>query len=154
MASLSKTLDNLSKHVPLTGATSPTSVRLPSEPLATAAAHPSPPVHPVEARATMENHDRKFNIIVFGIDESASGSSRCKRQQENLDKISGIFSSLDNSVSALSVRDNFCLGCFKQDAQKPRPLLVKLSRAADVSSLLSKRTSLSKPIFIRPDLSS
>ena len=39
------------------------------------------------------------------------------------------------------------------DNGHPRPILAKLNRSADVSSSLSKRGSLNKPISINPDLS-
>ena len=36
---------------------------------------------------------------------------------------------------------------------RPRPLLVTLNRSSDVNSILSKRSQLKSPFFIKPDLS-
>ena len=55
---------------------------------------------------------------------------------------------LDNSIQSHSVKDIYRLGKFSQHLRRPRPLLVKLIRVADVSSVLSKRGLLSHPVFI------
>ena len=80
--------------------------------------------------------DRKFNV---GIEECQKGAP----------KLSG----LDNSIQSPSIRDTFRLGKFSTyHHDRPRPLLVKFVRAADVSSVLSKRSLLKHPIVIKPDL--
>ena len=44
------------------------------------------------------------------------------------------------------------LGKFKTGNMKPRPLLVKFLRSADTANILSNKTQLSSPIFIKSDL--
>ena len=47
----------------------------------------------------------------------------------------------------------FWLGKFKSNQSRPRPILVKLQRTIDATTILVNRTSLSSPIFIKPDMS-
>lgn len=81
------------------------------------------------------------------------GISRSARQSEDLEKITGAISSIDESFSPSSVKDNFRLGKFSKQSSKPRPILVKFVRSADVTRVLSGARSFESPIFVRPDLS-
>ena len=51
-------------------------------------------------------------------------------------------SDLDSSIRYQSIKDVYRLGKFSSDKKKPRLLLVKFIKAADVSTVLSKRGSL------------
>ena len=100
------------------------------------------------------SQERKFNVILYGIDEYPRGTSRPFRLQGDLNKAVSLLSGLDNSINSQSVKDEFRLGKFSAENQKPQPLLVKFIRAADATSVLSKRGSLrSSPIFIKPNMS-
>ena len=46
-----------------------------------------------------------------------------------------------------------CKGKYNPQKSKPRPILVKLQRAIDASSILANKGSLSAPISIQPDKS-
>lgn len=96
------------------------------------------------------SEDRKFNL---GLEECRVGISRSARQSEDLEKITGAISSIDESFSPSSVKDNFRLGKFSKQSSKPRPILVKFVRSADVTRVLSGARSFESPIFVRPDLS-
>ena len=57
-------------------------------------------------------------------------------------------------VAALSaIKDCFRLGKFKPQNPKPRSILVKLIRVADVHKILSNRGQCRHPIFIKHDMS-
>ena len=64
-----------------------------------------------------------------------------------------LYQYINESVNELSIRDYFRLG--KYDENRSRLLLVKLTRASDVSMILSGRSKLSTQpgITIKPDLS-
>ena len=70
----------------------------------------------------------------------------------DLKSVADILSSVDTQVSQLSIRDNYRLGKYQPDHS--RPILVKMTRSSEVSSILSNRRKLaSQPgIFIKADL--
>lgn len=107
-----------------------------------------------EAVVNKENyhHDRKFNVIVFGIDECSKGTSKHVRLESDLSSVVSVLSGLNSNIHSQSIKDIYRLGKFNRERKHPRPLLVKFIRAADVSSILSKRGSLHHPVFIKPDL--
>ena len=105
------------------------------------------------SRSLEKKLDRKFNVIVHGVEESAEGKPRFMRQKEDTDKICGVFSQLVENITHQAIRDQFRLGKFNPSATRPRPILVKLIRSADVSEILSKAHELSHPIQVKPDKS-
>ena len=125
----------------------------PQDPATTSATLAHPPSTSTVANPRI-SQERKFNVIIYGIDECPRGTSRPSRLQGDLDKAVLLLSGLDNSINSQCVKDVFRLGKFSVENQKPRPVLVKFIRAADAISVLSKRGSLrSSPIFIKPDMS-
>lgn len=68
------------------------------------------------------------------------------------DKVVEILSSVNNSITADSVKDMFRLGKFNSSKARPRSIMVKLIRSADVARILHEKRSLPAPFFIRPDL--
>ena len=107
--------------------------------------YPSPKVN-------SDQSDRRFNIVIQGIDESPQGTQRHLRQENDLNSIAEVISSTDCMVDSTSIRDHFRLGKYRQDHIRPRPILVKFNRTSEVSNILSKRSSLSRPLSIKPDL--
>ena len=98
--------------------------------------------------------DRKFNLIIFGIDEHDNGTPRYKRLQKDLETGAAILFSINPTVTENCVSDSFRLGRFNKDSK--RPLLLKLTRRSDVNLILSNRANLSSHspgIYIKPDLS-
>ena len=72
----------------------------------------------------------------------------------DLDTAVDILNKLNNDINHLSIRDNFRLGKYKQNQDRPRPLLIKLNRAIDVVTILANRGSLNdKSITVKPDMS-
>ena len=97
--------------------------------------------------------DRKFNVVIYGINECDKGTNRSERLSHDLHNVTTIVCEGDNSVNPLSIRDLLRLGKYREQANKPRPILVRLNRTVDVSILLSKAAkSLPKGIKIKPDM--
>ena len=61
-------------------------------------------------------------------------------------------SGIDSNVHSQAIKDCFRLGKYDPQHKRPRPILVKFIRTLDVSSILSKRSVLSPPINIKPDM--
>jgi len=70
--------------------------------------------------------DRKFNVVVYGIQECAKRPQRM-RLNHDLDKIKSIITEGENSVSPLSIRDLSRLGKYNENSKNPCPILVKLN---------------------------
>ena len=79
---------------------------------------------------------------------------RVLRFKGDMEKVVSSLSDLDSSIGYQSIKDVYRLGRFSSDKKKPRLLLVKFIRAADVSTILSKRGSLQNSLVsIKPDMS-
>lgn len=96
--------------------------------------------------------DRKFNVVIYGIEECAKGMPRHERSGLDLSNISRIITKVDENINPLSIRDLHRLGKYQEQSKRPRPILVRFNRAIDVSILLSKASSLPNSIRIKPDL--
>ena len=101
------------------------------------------------------HNEKKFEVVVYGIQESPPKTPRSERLQTELQKVSDIFSSLDGSIQSSNIKDLFRLGKYSpnQVATKPRPILVKFLRSTDASSILYKKQNLKSPIAIKPNMS-
>ena len=97
--------------------------------------------------------DRNLNIVIYGVKECPKGTSKFNRAVVDLKSVTSIISKLDSSFNEYSIRDSLRLGRYQEEAECPRPLLVKFNRAADVSKVFSKRNRLDKSFIIKPDLS-
>lgn len=99
-----------------------------------------------------EKHEKKYNIVVYGIKESVKGSSRSCRCKHDFQAIFDVIRNVDNSVPETLVRDCTRLG--KYHEAKSRPILVKLTRTSDVQSILANRAKLANMpgISIKPDM--
>ena len=137
----------LSKLTELESSTSPSNSPAPeaSNQLSYAqAALPGPSVSPTQPGSStapqIRSPDRKFNIDIYGIAECEKGSRKHIRLSKDTQFVSEVLSSLDPEVTTHSVQD--CIRLGKYLDSKNRPILVKLSRACDVSSILSNRYKL------------
>ena len=97
------------------------------------------------------NHERKYNAILCGVNECAKGLSRLARYESDLNSVVSTLSSIDSSFQSQSIRDCSRLGKFSTNSSRPRPLLIKFVRVADVSNILSKKRALQKPYSLKPD---
>ena len=101
-----------------------------------------------------QSTDRKFNLVIFGIDESPNGTNRSDRAKFEVDSTVSILTKINANINPTSIRDCFRLGKYKQNPRRPQPILVKLNRAMDVADILSNRSSIdNRNISIKPDLS-
>ena len=99
------------------------------------------------------NPNRKFNIVVYGVNECPKGTYRQTRQSSDLSSIATIISSLNTGVKPDSISDCFRLGKFDPKRKHPRPLLVKLIRSSDVQTILVNCSKVSKPVIIKRHMS-
>ena len=97
--------------------------------------------------------DRKFNIILYGVDECPQGTSRADRFESDLDQAVSVLSTIESTVQPQSIKDCYRLGKFSHQKTRPRPILIKFIRITDVSKILSKRGLLSRPYLVKPDMS-
>ena len=100
----------------------------------------------------VDKSHRKFNVVVYGIKEKPKGSPKHTRLIQDTNDVSKVFSKIDSSIPAQSIQDCTRLG--KYSDSKCRPVLVKLSRFCEASSLLSQRKKLKDTpgVFIKPDM--
>ena len=105
---------------------------------------------PVRIHPTISN--KKYNIVLFGVDECSVSMSRRDRFQSDLSSVSEVLSEVDSTIQKQSIKDCFRLGKFNASSHRSRPILVKFIRSADASSISSKRASLIHPFHVKPDL--
>ncbi len=110
--------------------------------------------HPNDsATRSVSDLDRKFNIVVYGIKECVTGQNRHSRLIQDSNEVVSTISSIriDSNISESSIRDCTRLGKFSSD--RCRPILAKLSRSCEVSSILSQRGRLKgSGLSIKADL--
>jgi len=98
--------------------------------------------------------ERKLNVVVYGLDENPSNTTRQDRLQMDVKSVISAFSKLDNPpIDESSIKDCYRLGKYNAQASRPRPILVKFLRYTDASNILNNKTKLSKPVYAKPDLS-
>ena len=97
--------------------------------------------------------DRKLNVVVYGLKENPSNTNRQERLQMDVKNVISSFSQLENPISESSIKDCYRLGKYNAEANRPRPILVKFLRYTDVSNILYSKSKLSKPVYVKPDLS-
>ena len=86
--------------------------------------------------ASSPDYDRKFNLILQGIDECPPGTDLKTRLSQDVEKVSRALSSLVSSIDSTSIRDLFRLGKYDSSHTRPRPLLIKMVRATYVYAVL------------------
>ena len=119
---------------------------------ALSADRPGPTKPNLKPSPTSSNYERKFNIVVHGINEATKGSNRYARTLHDNSEVAAIISGIDSDITSNSIRDCIRLGRYTED--KTRPLFVKLTRVNNVASILSNRRAMPQPsdIRIQPDL--
>ena len=91
---------------------------------------------------------------MYGLEENPSNTTRQDRLQLDVKSIISTFSKLENPINENSIKDCYRLGKYNAQASHPRPVLVKFLRYTDASNILSNKSKLSKPVFVKPDLTS
>ncbi len=95
---------------------------------------------------------KKYNVVLYGVDEYPPGSARSARVELDLATVVSVLSTLDSGLHSQSTKDCYRLGKFDPMRGKPRPIMVEFIRMADVSNVLSKKGKLSRPYYIKPDM--
>ena len=90
---------------------------------------------------------------MYGVDECPPGSSRASRLESDLNNAVSVLSSVENTIQSQSVKDCYRLGKFSPSSTRPRPILIKMIRASDVSKVMSKKHLLTRPHFLKQDMS-
>ena len=149
-------ISSTSSHAtnPVSGTLSP--VTLPS-PTVVNNSHPTSRTKnsvPKSTSKPIKDQDRKYNLVVFGVPEMPSGSSRSSRANHDFSKLSAIISDLEHaSDHKSSIRDCRRLGKYVHSENSSRPLLVTLNSTADVRNILHHHNNSSDTsITIKPDL--
>ena len=70
----------------------------------------------------------------------------------DLESVVSVYATIDSTFQAQALKDCFRLGKYNPAHDKPRRILVKFVRIADVSNILSKKRNLHQPYFIKPDI--
>ena len=112
----------------------------------------------VAANTTMPNStsaqaDQIFNAVLYGIPECLKGTKKYDRAKQDLTNVITAVSHVDREITSQNIHDCFRLGKYKESAKRPHPILIKLTGAIDVISLLFNRNSLPNNISIKPDMS-
>ena len=108
--------------------------------------------HPPITHSGTSDSDRKYNLVVSGIAECDSGVGRMSRQIEDLKRVSETLSTVVESISKSCIKDTRRLGKYSPTSSRPRPLLVTMLRACDVTAVLANKSQLDNTIRIRRDL--
>ena len=96
--------------------------------------------------------ERKFNVVLYGVDECPSGLSKLSRFESDLSNAITVLSSIHKEIEPKSVKDCYRLGEFSPSNSRPRPILVKFIRVSDATGILSKRSGLTRPHVVKPDM--
>ena len=97
--------------------------------------------------------EKKFNVVLYGVNECPSGLSRSARVESDIASVVSVLTTVDCYIQPHSIKECFRLGKFSSNEKRPRPILIRFIRIADVSSILSKRSKLSHPYYIKADMS-
>ena len=149
IAELKSTLAQLTSKLSNDSSNLPASPNTPSNPPDGTAAVPTKLDKP---KPSMVHSEKKFNIVVYGIEESPPETKKESRTQHDLQHLITSLSAIDSSMKPHAVKDLYRLGKFKPGTKKPRPLLVKFLRSADTANILRNKAQLSSPVYIKPDL--
>lgn len=98
------------------------------------------------------SRDRKFNLIIHGVQEPCKGTPKHQRVMKDFADVCELLSKLVTNISADSIRDSYRLGKYKPE--RNRPIMVKFVRCHDVIAILSSKSKLSAQsgVSIKPDL--
>ena len=91
-------------------------------------------------------------MVVYGITEHPPKTNRQTHLNKDLECLLTCFSEIDNKIDSSAIKDFFHLGKHDSSSSRPRPLLVKFLRSADVNTLLQNRSKLTSLLSIKPDL--
>lgn len=154
VASLTETIEALQISVTKPTEPTPESVSVPggssSVNIQPKLVHVVPTSKPIISATNYE--DKKYNVVMYGVKESPPKTSKPDRLENDLQSITNEFAKADLQIQATSIKDCFCLGKYKSDAPRPRPILIKFLRSTEATLVLTKIASFKAPVRIKPDL--
>ena len=106
----------------------------------------------VPSSKTSTTLDRKFNLVFYGIEENPPNTVRSERLKAELSRILGVINNIVSKIDANFIKDYHCLRKYNPNRSKPRPILVKFLRSADVTSILFEKSNLALPFSIKTDM--
>ena len=127
----------------------PASMNETSQPVSTESS-----TQPISINRQSTPPERKLNVVVYGLEEP-SNTTRQDRLQMDVKRVISAFSKLESPpIGESSIKDCYLLGKYNAQANRPRPVLVKFLRYTDASNIINNKSKLSKPVFVKPDLTS
>ena len=90
--------------------------------------------------------------MVYGIPESPKNTNRQLRIKKDMENAIEALLKTDNEIQSADIKDLYRLGKYDPENERPRPLLLKLLRSNMVFDILSSKTKLEAPIYIKPDM--
>ena len=89
---------------------------------------------------------------MYGIDENPPNTKRHARLKNDIKAFHDALVSASIQIEPSAIKDCFRLGQYKSGSDHPRPLLIKFLRSTDATYLLTSKTQLKHPIYIKPDV--
>jgi len=96
--------------------------------------------------------DRKCNIVVYSINEPAPKTKKQTRLKQDIKGVLKAFAPINDQLDPSAIKDCFRLGKYNTSHTRPRPLMVNFLRTIDATHILSIRTLLQSPVYVKPDL--
>ena len=103
--------------------------------------------------ASLRKSEKKFSIIAYGVSECPEGTSKPDQSSHDFGEVASFLWKVDSSIQPQSIKDMHRLGKYHHERLRPRPILVKFLRSADVSKVLAKRSFIQPPYSVKPYLS-
>ena len=110
--------------------------------LENASSYPSPNPVSYSTTHTSSSLERKFNVVIFGLNESPKGTVRQTRVMNDYKSAAATLNFLDSNLDTHSIRD--CIRLGKYSDGRKRPLLVRLIKSCEAMHALSQAHKLSK----------
>ena len=92
--------------------------------------------------------DQKRNAILYGIPEYSKGTKIYDWAKHHLTNVISTVSHVDSEITLQSIHDFFRVGKYKESVERSCPMLIKVTKAIDVISLLSNHSSFPNNISI------
>ena len=86
------------------------------------------------------------------MDENPLKTPRNVRLQKDMGTILQTFNSINVHVDPTHILHCFGLGKFKPQQTRPRPILVTVQCSIDANTILTNKSALSSPLFVKPDM--
>ena len=103
-------------------------------------------------QSVSSGNEKKFNIVVYGIPECPQKTNRQSRFKKELEHAIEALSKAEDEIDPSDIKDLHRLGKYDSKSERPRPLLIKFLRSNIVLDILSSKTKLEDPIYIKPDM--